>query len=678
VARRTNKIEPLPPSPPAVREVDAREATRAAQRIASQLHQLIAASLTVAGLRNERDIVESLAGSARRVFDADDAALSLESGAGAPLRGVAQRSRLVASFGALDEHDLEVPPLRAGTSATWIDRDWLVAPIVEGRGHARGVLAVRRASGEFQSEDREVLMLLAQMAATALSATELSREIESSETRLRTLVDTAPAGIVEIDIEGVVRWWNRAAHEIFGWPPYDSGLVVMPSFPASAQGDLAALWSQVRKQSAAVNRDLVQVEIRGRRRDLTASAVLLASSGNSPSILMLVDDVTDHRQLKAEVSHAQQMEIRGRVASSVAHDFNNLLTLISGYAEILTIELEDDHRSLDMVKDIQSTASRASTLTAQLQSIGRAPSLEPVVVDPVAMLDSNANVIERIVGDSVSVEWSLDPDAGTMLVDAGQFEQMILNLAINARDAMASGGTLRISIESIEVGVGRAEELNVEPGPFVTVHVTDTGLGMDDVTLTRCFDTFFTTKGPFKGTGMGLAAARRLVEGSGGAIVATSAVGVGTDFEILFPKLGASLLAPEPRGPARRLVTGTILVAEDDDDLRRLMTQVLQRNGFTVVVTASGEAALEKGRAHEGSFDLLVSDVMMGNLSGPQLADTLQSEQPDLRVLLVSGTADASVTDHLLQGSSAFLAKPFRPSEFIDVVHELLSRERTD
>jgi CheY-like chemotaxis protein len=372
------------------------------------------------------------------------------------------------------------------------------------------------------------------------------------------------------------------------------------------------------------------------------------------------------------------MEIRGRVASSVAHDFNNLLTLISGYAEILTIELEDDHRSLDMVKDIQSTASRASTLTAQLQSIGRAPSLEPVVVDPVAMLDSNANVIERIVGDSVSVEWSLDPDAGTMLVDAGQFEQMILNLAINARDAMASGGTLRISIESIEVGVGRAEELNVEPGPFVTVHVTDTGLGMDDVTLTRCFDTFFTTKGPFKGTGMGLAAARRLVEGSGGAIVATSAVGVGTDFEILFPKLGASLLAPEPRGPARRLVTGTILVAEDDDDLRRLMTQVLQRNGFTVVVTASGEAALEKGRAHEGSFDLLVSDVMMGNLSGPQLADTLQSEQPDLRVLLVSGTADASVTDHLLQGSSAFLAKPFRPSEFIDVVHELLSRERTD
>jgi len=140
----------------------------------------------------------------------------------------------VASFGALDEHDLEVPPLRAGTSATWIDRDWLVAPIVEGRGHARGVLAVRRASGEFQSEDREVLMLLAQMAATALSATELSREIESSETRLRTLVDTAPLHRGNRH-RGVVRWWNRAAHEIFGWPPYDSGLVVMPSFPASAQ-----------------------------------------------------------------------------------------------------------------------------------------------------------------------------------------------------------------------------------------------------------------------------------------------------------------------------------------------------------------------------------------------------------------------------------------------------------
>jgi two-component system cell cycle sensor histidine kinase/response regulator CckA len=678
VARRIDKIEPLGSRRPEISESDAREAIRAAQRIASQLHQLIAASLTVAGLRNERDIVESLAGSARRVFDADDAILSLETGAAAPLRGVSQRSRMIASFGAENDRELGVPLLRAGTSATWIENDWLVAPIVESRHEARGVLAVRRSGTEFQPEDREVLTLLAQMAATALSATELSREIQSSETRLRTLVDTAPAGIVEVDLEGRVRWWNRAAHQIFAWPSFADELDTSPNFPESALQELGALWSEVRKQSTPANRDLIDVEIRGRRRDLMASAVLLPSPDESPSILMLVDDVTDQRQLKAEVRHAQQMEIRGRVASSVAHDFNNLLTLISGYAEILTGDLGASHPSLEMVKDIQSTASRASVLTAQLQTIGRTPSLEPIIVDPVAMLENNADVIERIVGDTIATHWALDSDAGTIRVDVGQFEQMMLNLAINARDAMADGGELRVSVDTANISAERATRLNVEPGAYVEIHVADTGVGMDAETLAKCFDTFFTTKGPFKGTGMGLAAARRLVEGSHGAITCRSEVGAGTDFEVLFPALGAAVLAPEVIPKVREVETATVLIAEDDDDLRRLMAQVLRRNGYGVLVTASGEAALEESRSFDNRIDLLVSDVMMGGLSGPELARALQDERPLLRVLLISGTADESVTVRLNDGTSAFLAKPFRPSEFIELVHELLARERVD
>jgi two-component system, cell cycle sensor histidine kinase and response regulator CckA len=674
VARRTNRIEPhlSPAADPG--DVDAREAIRTAQRIASQLHQLIAVSLTVTGLRYERDIVESLAASARRVFDADDAVLSIETGSGSPLHGVAQRSRAVASFKADEAYEIEIPVLRSGTSATWVDNDWLVAPVVAGRNQARGVLAVRRTNGEFHSEDREVLTLLAQMAATALDASDLSREIESNETRLRTLVDTAPAGIVEVDLEGTVRWWNRAAHQIFDWPTYSDELGTTPSFPRSAAQGLSALWSEARKQETSANRDLIEVEIRGRHRDLTASAILLPSPDDSPSILMLIDDVTDHRQLKAEVSHAQQMEIRGRVASSVAHDFNNLLTLISGYAEILSSELGSDHSSIEMVKEIQTTASRASTLTAQLQTIGRTPSLEPVILDPVAMLSNYADVIERIVGDSIATRWELDPAAGSISVDAGQFEQMMLNLAINARDAMADGGELRVSVEPVNLEKARAARLNIEPGAYVSIHISDSGVGMDTETLARCFDTFFTTKGPFKGTGMGLAAARRLVEGSHGAIIATSETGVGTDFEILFPSL-AVVLAPEPHIIVREIEAATVLVAEDDNDLRRLMTQVLRRNGYKVLATASGEEALAQGRLFEGSLDLLVSDVMMGQLSGPELAGTLQSEQTALRVLLISGTADNSVIAHLGEGSSGFLAKPFRPSEFLKRVHEILARE---
>jgi two-component system cell cycle sensor histidine kinase/response regulator CckA len=240
---------------------------------------------------------------------------------------------------------------------------------------------------------------------------------------------------------------------------------------------------------------------------------------------------------------------------------------------------------------------------------------------------------------------------------------------------MSEGGELRVTVSSVTVDTERAAQLNIEAGPFVEIHVTDSGAGMDPTTLAKCFDTFFTTKGPYKGTGMGLAAARRLVEGSRGAISVTSEVGRGTDFEILLPSLGDAVHAPETRGVVQQVGTATVLVAEDDDDLRRLIAQVLRRNGYNVLITSSGEEALDESRSFDNAIELLISDVVMGDLSGPELAGTLQRERPNLRVLLTSGTADVSVTSHLAEGTSAFLAKPFRPSQFIDLVHELLSRE---
>jgi len=654
--------------------MSAREAVRRSQRIASQLHQLIAASITVAGLRHESDILVSLASSAQRVFDADVAVLSLESGTVAPLRGIARRGQAARCVGP-GEFTADVPSAPRGVTAPWEILDWLAAPMLERRDQVRGVLAVRRIGGLFQDEDREVLTLLAQMASTALAAADLSRGIESRETRLRILVDTAPAGIVEVDLAGHVLWWSHSASKILGWPIYDEVVAIEPRFPSSAATDLDALFADVRA-GAPSGRDLVDVEIKGRRRHLSTSAALLPSpESETSSILMLVDDVTDHRRLKEEVRHAQQMEIRGRVASSVAHDFNNLLTLISGYAEILAKDLHEEGRSLEMVKDIQATASRASMLTAQLQTIGRTQSLEPVVLDPVAVLASNAEVFERIVGVDIESIWSLNPNAGTIRVDAGQFEQMLLNLAINARDAMPSGGQLRIGVDTVAIDHARSIDLIIDDGDYVRITIADTGVGMDAETLQHCFEPFFTTKGPFKGTGLGLAAAQRLVEGSGGAIICRSELGVGTTFEILFPKseeLAADVPAPpaveRPRGSA------TVLVAEDDPDLRQLTVQVLGRNGYQVLEAETGESALELAKGREGAIDLLVSDVEMFELSGPALAKTLQDANPALRILLISGTADASVVEALLPGTAAFLAKPFRPSALIDQVHDLLAR----
>ena len=656
---------------------DARAAVRGTQKIASQLHQLIAISITVAGLRSEQEILKSLAASTRRVFDADVATVSLESGPAAPLRGVARRGKPATSPSPDIAPDPGGFPIsRTGRNVPWREDDWLVAPLLERRGLSRGVVAIRRSDSTFRAEDEEVLTLLAQMASTALGAAQLGRTIQQSEARWRILVETAPAGIVEVDLEGRVRWWNRAAGKIFAWPVY--GRLPgeeEPSFPDSSLSELRALWREV-LGGAAGGRDFFEVEVKGRHRELTMSAALLPSGdGAARSILLLVDDVTDHRQLKAEVRHAQQMEMRGQVASSVAHDFNNLLTLISGYAEIISKDLSADHRSLEMVKDIQATASRASLLTAQLQTIGRTRSLEPVVLSPVAALQSNAEVLDRIVGVDIELHWVLNMHAGNVRVDAGQFEQMILNLAINARDAMAAGGELSIGVEARTLDAESSSELNVAAGEYVVISVADTGVGMDEETRERCFEPFFTTKGPFKGTGLGLAAARRLVEESGGAIMCRSELGVGTTFEILLPATPdvETDELPEveealPRGSA------TVLLAEDDHELRRLMTLVLGRNGYRILEAESGEQAIELARAFEGTIDLLISDVVMSGLTGSELAATLQSTNHSLRVLMMSGTADAAVLDELLPGTNAFLKKPFRPSELIDQVHELLSR----
>jgi PAS domain S-box-containing protein len=601
----------------------------------------------------------------------------LEAGSAAPLFGVARRGQsaiclLPEEYTGRDS----VPRVRPGATSPWIDGEWLVAPVLERREKARGVLALRRSRGEFLDEEKEVLTLLAQMAATALNATELSREIEASETRLRILVDTAPAGIVEVDLEGHVQWWNRAASKIFAWPTFETAEGSTPAFPKTAQSELEKLWADVLSGASASERDLIDVEIRGRRRDLTSAAALLPSpEDQARSILMLVDDVTDHRQLKAEVHHAQQMEMRGRVASSVAHDFNNLLALISGYAEILSKDLATDVRSLDMVKDIQATTSRASMLTAQLQSIGRSQSLQPTLLDAIAVLHSNAEVLERIAGSKIEVLQEISLDSAVVRVDPGQFEQMLLNLTINARDAMPEGGLLRVGVESADLNKKLSKELNVDPGNYVKISVADSGVGMSEETRLQCFEAFFTTKGPLKGTGLGLAAARRLVEESGGSITCTSTLGIGTLFEIYLPTSNDTIpeeshdtVEERPRG------TATVLIAEDDAGLRQLIARVLSRNGYHVLVATSGEEALEVAKTSNAEIDLLVSDVVMSELAGPDLAKELQGQNDSLRVLLTSGTADASVLEGLLPGTSAFLAKPFRPSALIDQVYDLLSR----
>jgi len=654
----------------------ARDAARRSQRLASQLHQLIARSIAVAGLQRAADVIEGLAATARSVFDADVAVVRLVAGPGAPMEVVATRDGTIGGA-QQSPRRFDVPAAALASTTAVCDGDWLVAPLLVRRGDSRGAVCIRRRSdATFRDDDAEVASLLAQMSSSALDATEMHQTILGSEERLRVLVDTAPIGIVETDLDGGIEWWNRAAGDLFGWPVVDEGaLEVAPVLPDDALVPLQALWASAASGATVSAQDLSGVELNGRRRELAASVALIApAEGRGGSLLTVVEDVTDHRQLMEELRHAQRMEVIGQLSSSVAHDFNNLLTLISGYAELLLIEAIDD-RSAQLARDIQATTTRASTLTGKLLTMGRTKLPSPVAFSPVSTVRGLSEVLDRIIGADVALSLSLDPASGTIRADPDQFEQMVMNLATNARDAMDEGGDLRITIAPTTLDARSAARAGVEPGEFVRVEIADTGAGMDDETLLRCFEPLYTTKGPSKGTGLGLPAARRVVVESGGSIQVRSTPGSGTTFEILFPSV---VDAPTSEAPttmtAAPVESATILLAEDEDGIRELLARILRHNGFEVLDTSSAEEALEVARSTPRPIDLLVSDVVMTGMTGGELAATLQAERPELLVVLVSGNVDSTVVDSVAEGTGAFLAKPFKPSELIGVIAELRGR----
>ncbi len=658
-----------------------RQAVRASQRVASQLHQLISASLTVGTLHDEEAIVLSLARSARSVFGANRAFIALGD-SGRQVVGFAHRSRAPRLIDNAELRQLSAPEMRSDASDPWIDGDWLCAPVLDSQRRSRGVLAAQRTSaGSFTDEDRELAMLLGQLAATSLESLELSRTIQDNEARLRILVDAAPIGIVESDSTGSVRWWNRSASRLLRWPDFNAADTAPVTWPSDVGRALSSLWSELLAGGVRDTHEFT-ARIGTRERLVASSAAVLPSGGGAPRLLTLLDDITDQRELREEVRHAHRMELRGQVASGVAHDFNNLITLILGYTELLSREVDGD-KSSGLIRDIQAVSARASTLTAQLQSIGRTSEPAPVRLDIGAALSSNAEVLERIMGSKNTIEWALANDAAPVMIDADLFEQMVLNLSINARDAMPEGGTLTFATATRHLVDEAVDRPPLPAGDYVVLTIADTGIGMDDDTMARCFEPLFTTKGPFNGTGLGLASARRLVEESGGAISCASQLGVGTTFTIWLPVPSSSPTSNDSANPSdvapttRARLDATILLVEDDPGLRRLAVQVLQRNGLVVHEAASAEEALERRQLLSDPLDLLVSDVVLPAMTGDELAARLQRDQPDLSVLLMSGTASANVLDSLAPDTAAFLAKPFKPSTLVDEVMTLLSRRAT-
>jgi CheY-like chemotaxis protein/two-component sensor histidine kinase len=377
------------------------------------------------------------------------------------------------------------------------------------------------------------------------------------------------------------------------------------------------------------------------------------------------------------------MESVGRLAGGVAHDFNNLLTVIRGYSDVLAGQLGDEDPRLEEVREIRHAADRGATLTRQLLAMSRRQMLITREVDLNALVTDLERMLRRVIGAHIEIVTATAPDLGGVRADPGQLEQVLLNLAVNARDAMPQGGTLRIETSRVRVAHPSRETGGVPPGDYASLTVSDTGIGMDAETRAHAFEPFFTTKPAGEGTGLGLSTVYGIVQQSGGAITVESAPGQGTSIRLFFPRIGETAEVPAeavPAGQNRQAPTkGTVLVVEDDERVRRLTCRILEQYGFGVVETADGQTAIDILHGGDTAVDALVSDVVMPGMSGPELVTRARLERPELPVLLLSGFAADEFPDVMAGENNprqAFLQKPYSPEALAIALEELLVAAR--
>jgi two-component system, cell cycle sensor histidine kinase and response regulator CckA len=486
------------------------------------------------------------------------------------------------------------------------------------------------------------------------------------------VLNSYPIALVLLDAEFRVRIWSPAAERLFGWTAAEVVGSTAPFVPLNRKQENAELRRRALERAEGVS----DFETERLRKDGTAVAVATYSTpirdedGALAGVVLAYIDLTDRRRLEAELVAAQKMEAVARLAGGVAHDFNNLLTAIIGYADLAQSMAEepDLHRVLATV---EGAAERAAGLTRQLLAFSRQQMLRPQVIDAREVALAMEPILRRLLGDEIGLDIAVSPNTRPILIDRTQLEQVILNLATNARDAMPNGGRLAIRAETTQIDSARPYGA-IPAGDCTVISISDTGLGMDETTRAHVFEPFFTTKGPGKGTGLGLSTTYGIVVQSGGQIDVTSELGNGTTFKLVFPvaaTTGVELPPAQAVSDLRR--ARRILLAEDEPTVRDLAETVLVRAGFEVHAAPDAEAALAFV-ADGGDVDLLLTDVVMPGMTGIELARLLRERWRDLPVLLMSGysvdvTRDAGIVPRRL------LAKPFTPTELRRAVDEALN-----
>ena len=556
--------------------------------------------------------------------------------------------------------------------------DWLGVPLKTG-SKSIGVVVVQSYTGNvrFGNKEKEILTFVSQHLASAIEHKRHEQALRESEARYRSLVQRAVYGIYRSTLDGQFLDVNPAVVSMLGYGSADEVLALDP------QKDLyvnPAERLQMRREYLRAGH-LDNFEVKWKCKDGNPITVRLSGravslDGNPKLLEVIAEDVTEQRVLEDQFRQAQKMEAVGRLAGGVAHDFNNLLMVISGYTEVLLNQLGTSDPRRKKAEAIKDATGRAATLTRQLLAFGRKQVLELKVINLDDVVADISKLLRPLMGDDIELVISVSPDAGCVKADPGQIEQVIMNLAVNARDAMPNGGKLIIETRNVELDDSyRRGHATVQSGSYVMLAISDTGCGMDAETQSRIFEPFFTTKEKGKGTGLGLSTVYGIVKQSGGYVFVYSGPARGTAFKVYLPRVEETV-GPEVASPRTRVTcrgSEIVLLVEDEDSVRELVSEALETQGYKVLTATRGDQALKIAGRREQKIDLMVTDVVMPGMSGRELAKLILQGRPQARVLFLSGyTEDAVLHQGALDTGTAFLQKPFTLDALACKVREIL------
>jgi signal transduction histidine kinase/ActR/RegA family two-component response regulator len=496
-----------------------------------------------------------------------------------------------------------------------------------------------------------------------------------------------PQGVVYQDPDGKIMDANPAAEKILGLTldqmrgrtSEDSRWKVLhedgSEFPAETHPAMVAL------RSGRIVTDVVlgiHNPCWNQRRWIKTSAIpLFRPDEDKPyQVYATFDDITDYKQLQAQFLQSQKMEAVGALAGGVAHDFNNLLTVIKGYAEILLESLSDSDPRRGEVEQILQAGKQAASLTMQLLAFSRKQLLQPKLLSLNDSVNDVGKMLHRLLGENIDLDFNTQPGLGLIHADPGQIQQILMNLVVNARDALPQGGRLVIETADIRLDAEFIRKYPfVRPGLYVSLSVSDNGMGMDAATQARIFEPFFTTKGQGEGTGLGLSTVYGIVKQSNGFIIVDSEPGMGAAFRIYFPRAEgeADILTVAQEANLAHGEGETILIVEDEFSVRALACRILRARGYRILEASNGKEALEAARNHTGKIDLVLTDVVMPGMGGAELVSQLETERPGVKALYVSGYANSGIVHHdIVDPRIAFLQKPFTVDSLVRKVHSVI------